>query len=67
MDLAKSLRIVLAQRGMQQKDLAEQVGVSKQIVSLWTNTGNISRVNLELICKTFEMNVSEFVALGEDQ
>ena len=66
MDLAKSLRIALAERNIKRTELAKQLGVSRQIVSTWVNTGGISRVNLELTCKFLDMNVSDFVALGED-
>lgn len=67
MDLGKSLKMALAKREMTQKTLAENLDVHPQQVSDWATSGKITRIRLELICMQLDMNVSEFVALGEDQ
>ena len=67
MNLAKSMKIALAQKEIRQTDLAEKLGVSDQLISRWAIKGTISPSNLELLCAELGMPVSEFVALGEDQ
>lgn len=66
MNLAKSLKIALAQKELRQKDLADKLNVSDQLISRWAIKGTISPSNLEALCSVLDMPVSEFVALGED-
>lgn len=66
MNLSKSLRVALAMREKTQTDLANHLGKDRQIISKWAVSGKMSRVSIELTCKYLDMNVSEFVALGED-
>jgi len=65
MDLGHSLKIALAKKNIKQKDFAERLKVSAQQVSKWINTGKISSTNLGSICEELNMQVSEFVSLGE--
>ena len=66
MDLGRSLKIALAQKGKRNKDLVEALDVGPVLVSLWIRHGKMNHTNLERICKFLEMPVSEFVALGEN-
>jgi len=65
MDLGKSLRIALAKDGTSQITLANDLDVTKQVISLWVRSGNITRDNIRVLAKYFNMKVSEFIALGE--
>ena len=65
MNLGKSLKIAIATKEIKTKDLADGLLVSRQQVSNWKRTGSISSSRLVDICKYFDMEVSEFIALGE--
>ena len=65
MNLGKSIKVALAIREKRQQDLADHMGKSRQQISKWISTGSIGSNNVELVCKYFDMPVSEFVALGE--
>jgi transcriptional regulator with XRE-family HTH domain len=65
MDLGKSLRIAIAEKGIKHKDLADHLGVHSSHITKWLREGSIGRDNLVAIAEYFEMPVSEFVKLGE--
>lgn len=66
MNLSKSLRLAIAEKGIRHKELADAIGCSSQQVSNWLKSGSIKQSTLVAIAEYFEMPVSEFVALGED-
>lgn len=65
MDLGLSLKIALARKKMTQTELANDLGVSRQIVTRWVITGNMPKSKMAELAEYFEMKPSEFVALGE--
>ncbi len=66
MDLSKSLRLAIANKGVKHKDLAEQLGTTSQQVSNWIKSGAIKQSSLVSVSGAFNLTVSEFIALGED-
>lgn len=67
MNLSKSLRLVIAEKGIKHKDLAKALGTSSQQVSNWLKNGSIKQSSIIAIADYFEMPVSEFIAIGEDK
>jgi len=66
MNLSKSLRLAIAQKGVKHKDLADALGTSSQQVSNWLKSGSIRQSSIVAIADYFEMPASEFIALGEE-
>ena len=66
MNIGKSVRVALAQRGLKQKDLAEKLGVSTVTACHLANDKECSGSRLRSLADVFDLTVSEFVALGED-
>lgn len=66
MNLRKSVMIALAQRDMKQKDLADQLGMSQGSMSQLLGQRSCTGATLEKLAAAFDMKVSEFVRLGED-
>jgi transcriptional regulator with XRE-family HTH domain len=65
MDLSKSLRLAIAEKGVRHKDLAKQLGTTSQQISNWLKSGAIKQSNLIILSKALGFSVSEFIALGE--
>lgn len=67
MNLPKSLKIALINKGITQRSLAESVGTTDAHISnLSTGRAQLQGEMLKKIAKSLDMKVSEFVALGED-
>lgn len=66
MNLRKSIKVALAQRDMEQKTLAEQLGMSQSSMSQLAAQESCTGATLKKLAEAFGMKVSEFVALGED-
>lgn len=66
MDLARSIRVAAAIKGCTPTQVAKGVGVSLPQVSQWRSSGLISLRNIEKLADYFEMPVSEFIKLGEN-
>ena len=66
MNLARSVRVASAIKGCAVSEVARGVGVDPSKVSQWRSTGLISLRNIEKLAAYFEMTVSEFIKLGED-
>lgn len=66
MDLGKSLIMAMAKKGIKNKELAEVLETTPQQISIWRASGGISRPAVVNLANHFEMKVSEFIALGED-
>jgi len=64
-NIAKSVRKGLIDRGLQQKDLAESLRCTSSHISNITNGKTISLKGLEKIAKALDYKVSDFIALGE--
>ena len=65
MNIKRSLRMAMADRDVNSKQLAENLGVGPSQVSKWLNTGCITASGLKKLADYFEMPVSEFIKLGE--
>lgn len=65
MNLSKSLKIALVKADKSQAQLAEDLGIKRQVVNRWANSGNMTKETLEMLADYFGMKPSEFVALGE--
>ena len=66
MDIGKSTRIALAQRGKKMQWLADQLEVSKQRASQIAANEDSNTDTVKRLCKVFEIKkASEFIALGE--
>ncbi len=66
MNLGKSIKVALAKAGMNQRQLADQMGLSHQFVTELTNKPSGSFANVKRLAKAFGMKPSEFIALGEE-
>ena len=66
MNLARSIKVASAIKGCAVVEVARGVGVSPSKVSQWRSTGLISLRNIEKLAAYFEMTVSEFIKLGEE-
>ena len=67
MNLVKSVRVGLAKNGMNQGDLAEKIGMSKPHLSKMIRQKYHTRDQLVTLAGAFNMTVSAFIALGEDE
>jgi hypothetical protein len=67
MNLGKSIKIALVKKGAKNKQMAKDLAVSEQQLSGWIRTGRMNLDNLLAIASYFQMPVSQFIALGEDQ
>lgn len=66
MNIGKSIKVALAQKGMSQAELAKRMGITHTWVSALANKPKASTPTVEALAAQFDMKVSEFVALGED-
>ena len=65
MNLSKAIRVALAMKEMNQKQLAERLGMYESAMSQLINRPSITTEKLTQIADALEMKVSELVALGE--
>ena len=65
MDIGRSIKVAMAQRGWKNKDLAEKLGVTDAAVSSLVRCQECSGSRLRSLSKTFDIKASELVALGE--
>lgn len=66
MNAGKSIKMAMAKRDMTPKDLADRMDVSRQYVGQLMNSEHIGMGTLSSLAVIFDMKVSEFVRLGED-
>ena len=57
--------MAMADRDINSKQLADDLGVGPSQVSKWLNTGSITATGLQKIADYFGIPVSEFIKLGE--
>lgn len=67
MNLLKAIRVALAMKEMNQKQLAERLGMYESAMSQLINRPSITTEKLTQIADALDMKVSELVALGEDK
>ena len=67
MNIGKSIKLALVHKGMRGKDLAERLGVTQTTVSLMQSRPTASGQMLINLACAFDMKVSDFVKLGEDE
>ncbi len=66
-DMKKAVRVALAQRGLEQKDLAERTRMTPQKMSRMVGKGaNLKVHEIETLSRALELKASELVALGEE-
>ena len=65
MNLSKAIRVALAMKEMNQKQLAERLGMYESAMSQLINRPSITTEKLTQIADALDMKVSELVALGE--
>lgn len=65
MDVGKSIRVAMAMRGIRNNQLAERLQVTAATVSVMLSRHTCSGQTLQNLANTFDMKVSEFIALGE--
>lgn len=66
MNLRKSIKVALAQRGMEQKALAAQLKMSQSSMSQLAAQESCTGATLQKLADAFGLKVSEFISLGED-
>ena len=66
-NISKSIRVALAMKEMNQKQLAERLGMYESAVSHMVNRASITTGKLKQVAAVLGMKVSELVALGEDK
>lgn len=66
-NLLKAIRVALAMKEMNQKQLAERLGMYESAMSQLINRPSITTEKLTQIADALDMKVSELVALGEDK
>lgn len=66
MNVGKSIKVALAKREMRSGDLAKILGVTPQTVSTMSSRVTCTGQMLIHLAQSFDMKVSEFVALGEE-
>lgn len=67
MDIQKSIRLAMAHRNMNQRQLAQAAGITRTFVSyILTGKYQPSMSSLERIAKAVELSVSDLIALGEE-
>lgn len=67
MNSGKAIKIALAQRGMNQKQLAEKMGRHHVYINRLCNQEWIGMAALESVASAFEMSVLDLMKLGEDK
>lgn len=66
MDIGRSLRMILKNKGKTQQWLANEIGVESTIISKIANNKSNNLTYIKIIAKFFNMKVSEFIAIGEN-
>lgn len=67
MNVSKAIRIALAMKEMNQKQLAERMGMYESAVSQLVNRSSITTDKLKQVADALGMKVSELISLGEDK
>ena len=67
MDIGKSIRIALAKANKRQQWLADEIGITRQMMCLAKQNKYATGQRIEALAKAFNMSASEFVKLGEDE
>jgi len=67
MDLKKSFRVALANRDMNQKDLAKAMCCTEAYISQIAKGGHMSVAKLQEVCNVLDYKVWEFIRLGDKQ
>lgn len=66
MDLAKSLRVAMALKNVRPAGVAEALGIASPHVYMWLKTGSMTQKNMIRLAHYFEMKMSDFIKLGEE-
>lgn len=66
MDIQKSIKIAMAKRGVNQKELAAELDMGQSSLSLLMRQDSCTGATMRKLARHFGMRVSEFIALGEE-
>lgn len=66
MNLRKSIGMSLIKNGVSRAEMSEKTGHSLACISRWINGGVITSYNLIILSDFFEVPLSEFIKIGED-
>lgn len=67
MNIGRSIKVALAKRDMKQIDLAKSMGCSVAYISKICRSKESGIGTIQKLADFFGMQVSEFIALGEDK
>jgi DNA-binding Xre family transcriptional regulator len=67
MNIGRSINVALAKRDMKRADLMRSFGWSPAYVSKICKSSEIGMGSVQKLSEFFDMQVSEFIALGEDK
>lgn len=67
MHVGRSVKVALAKQNRSQQWLADKLGISRTRTSTIANSEDAGSPLLRRLADAFNMSVSEFIALGEDQ
>jgi len=67
MNLGKSIKVALAKREQVPSWLAIKLSITRQRMNQIIRTGKTTSKTMEKIASALEMNLSELIALGEDE
>lgn len=66
MNVGKSIKVALAQRDLNQTQLAAQMKCTQVWINRLANSRSASMATVESLASALNMKVSDFLALGED-
>lgn len=66
MHIGKSIKFALIKKGISQQDLANRIGCTHTWISRLANRKRASVPTIEQLATALEMQVSQFIAYGED-
>ena len=67
MNIGKSIEIMLIRKGWSKGDLAKKLGASRSTVSTLCGNPTCGGSMLQKLAGVFGMEVSDFIAVGEDK
>ena len=67
MNISESLKMAMLERGLNNEELGDRIGVSKQQISNWRCDHGMTLGSLVRLCEGLDCKVSVFIALCETQ
>lgn len=66
MHIGRSINVALAKRGMKKTEMASALGCSNQYITKMSKSTELGLGTIKKLAEFFDMQVSEFISLGED-